>query len=475
MKSFKEFLNEDAVKAAEAWRKWMAENPQDFKKGGRFYEKGGTEKTSAAAKNFMKTYMKTGRPPEGFEFKTTKVSGSDVGFGGKTKKEPPKAQPEPPKAQPEQPKAQTRAQQPSPKVRPKLRSRLGRVGNLALSGLSAVDAIDSASRGEYGDALTSGLLAAQGSRRLSRAAPRAGRTAVQKIATRLGRPVLGKAAARFVPGLSTAYGIARGTQAAMRGDQLGAALGYGSAIPVVGGAFAAADIARDVMPQKWKNKIASSIGYRKTSDAAAQTKKDIEKLKNRPRTSPKQMLSTMDTRSSRNVASKLGTYGATQGSAIVGTGGKTTFDTKNNKITTGGKTASLPSTQILPGGRVGDLAYRNGKPVYLARASVASRNNNLFARLSRATGIGGQRQRDAAAAQRERNQAISNTQKYRRDLGISGSGASYNPPKTGQSARSAQAYAASKGKYYSSTTGKTYANYAAALKDPAVRKATSKT
>ena len=32
----------------------------------------------------------------------------------------------------------------------------------------------------------------------------------------------------------------------------------------------------------------------------------------------------------------------------------------------------------------------------------------------------------------------------------------------------------SKGKYYSSTTGKTYANYAAALKDPSVKAAASK-
>ena len=39
----------------------------------------------------------------------------------------------------------------------------------------------------------------------------------------------------------------------------------------------------------------------------------------------------------------------------------------------------------------------------------------------------------------------------------------YKPP-----AKAAQAYAASKGKYYSSTTGKTYANYKTALKDPKV-------
>jgi len=42
------------------------------------------------------------------------------------------------------------------------------------------------------------------------------------------------------------------------------------------------------------------------------------------------------------------------------------------------------------------------------------------------------------------------------------------PKITAQQIKNNQAYAASKGKYYSSTTGKTYANYAEALKDPEV-------
>jgi len=42
-------------------------------------------------------------------------------------------------------------------------------------------------------------------------------------------------------------------------------------------------------------------------------------------------------------------------------------------------------------------------------------------------------------------------------------------PKAKPSAKAAQSYARSKGKYYSSTTRKTYANYATALKDPQVR------
>lgn len=135
-----------------------------------------------------------------------------------------------------------------------------------------------------------------------------------------------------------------------------------------------------------------------------------------------------DVQTSRQQASKAGVYGATKGSGIVGTGRPTTFNKVANTITTGGKTVQLPKTQILPGGRVGDLAYRGGKATYLARASVASRDTNVLSRLSRATGIGGQRERDIAATNRERQQAMQNTLRYRQQLGITGTGVS-KPPK----------------------------------------------
>ena len=123
----------------------------------------------------------------------------------------------------------------------------------------------------------------------------------------------------------------------------------------------------------------------------------------------------------RQKAGQQGAYGSRQGVGIVGTGGRMEVDRQNNTITSGGRTAALPKTKILSNGRVGDLAYRDGKPVYLARASMAQRGNqNLFARLSRATGIGGQRERDAAALAREREQATKNTIKYRKELGASG-------------------------------------------------------
>ena len=92
MKTFREFLSEDAVKAQQAWQDWMKANPQEFSKGGRFYERGSSTKTTAAAKEFMKSYMKTGKPPEGFDVKNTKVSGQDVRSGSqtRTRQAPPK-------------------------------------------------------------------------------------------------------------------------------------------------------------------------------------------------------------------------------------------------------------------------------------------------------------------------------------------------------------------------------------------------
>lgn len=49
------------------------------------------------------------------------------------------------------------------------------------------------------------------------------------------------------------------------------------------------------------------------------------------------------------------------------------------------------------------------------------------------------------------------------------------PKITSEQIKNNQAYAASKGKYYSSTTGKTYKNYADALKDPSIAAAAAKT
>ena len=191
--------------------------------------------------------------------------------------------------------------------------------------------------------------------------------------------------------------MARGTSALNRGDYLGAALGYGSAIPVVGGFATAADIARDVIddPNERYKRIATS-----------------------------------GVRSARQVAAKANTYGANKGSALTGIGGPTSVS--QNKDGTGfmstgsgsqRKTVQLAKTQLVRDPktgkqRVGDLAYKGGKAVYLARPSAASSDTTLLSRLSRATGIGGQRERDAAAAKKDYRTALGNTQTYQKKLGI---------------------------------------------------------
>jgi len=126
----------------------------------------------------------------------------------------------------------------------------------------------------------------------------------------------------------------------------------------------------------------------------------------------------------RQQSSKANVYGATKGSALTGLGGPTKVDTKAGTLTSKGKTVKLASTQLVKDPKtgqqkVGDLAYKGGKAVYLARGSVADRNSSLLSRLSRSTGIGGQRERDAAASKQEYRTALKSTQAYTKGLGIS--------------------------------------------------------
>ena len=274
---------------------------------------------------------------------------------------------------------------------------VGRAGMRTLGGAGALGAVDAARQGDAAGAVEQGLLAGSSSRRVNRAVARTGLRTVQGVASKLGVKGAAKIGARFIPGLSTAYGVARGTSALNRGDYLGAALGYGSAIPGVGAAAAAADIARDVVddPNERYKRIATS-----------------------------------GVRSARQVSAKANTYGANKGSALTGTGGPTSVS--KNKDGTGfmstgvgsqRKTVQLAKTQLVKDPttgkqRVGDLAYKGGKAVYLARPSAASSDTNLLSRLSRATGIGGQRERDSAAAKKDYRAALKNTQTYQKKLGI---------------------------------------------------------
>ena len=92
------------------------------------------------------------------------------------------------------------------------------------------------------------------------------------------------------------------------------------------------------------------------------------------------------------------------GSAIKGVGGKTSFDTKKNTITSGGKTAKLSKTSVItgPGGKqdTGYLAYKGGKAVY-KRAdtkSLAQTSSNPLERVGRSLFAGAYKKSDAANA-----------------------------------------------------------------------------
>jgi hypothetical protein len=96
------------------------------------------------------------------------------------------------------------------------------------------------------------------------------------------------------------------------------------------------------------------------------------------------------------------------GGAIKGIGGKTTFDTKKNTITTGTgaqrKTAQLGKTSVItgPGGKqeVGHLAYKGGKAVYKRSdtKSLAQTSSNPLERIGRSLFAGAYKQSDAANA-----------------------------------------------------------------------------
>jgi hypothetical protein len=61
-----------------AWEKWMKDNPEHFNRGGKFNT---GESSSKAAKDFMLTYRRTGKPPEwaNIKSKTTRVSSPSSG------------------------------------------------------------------------------------------------------------------------------------------------------------------------------------------------------------------------------------------------------------------------------------------------------------------------------------------------------------------------------------------------------------
>jgi len=284
---------------------------------------------------------------------------------------------------------------------------------------SAYSAVDAASRGDYGGAATDTILAAQGSRRLSSAVPGVQKQVLQKLA-----PKLAPKLARFVPGLQQAYGITKGSLAAASGDTTGAVLGYGSAIPgPVGYGFVAADIGRDVA------KTYAPKQYKAFKDTTGITRlQQSKELENKAIQSGQGMTGiaraqqTMYTRDARNASTA---YGTKKGSALTGLGGPAKVDTKAGTLTTKGKTVKLASTQLVRDPktgqqRVGDLAYKGGKAVYLARPSIASRDTSLAGGIGRALNLGRfSKEAEQKAAKTEYRTALKSTQAYTKGLGIS--------------------------------------------------------
>jgi len=116
------------------------------------------------------------------------------------------------------------------------------------------------------------------------------------------------------------------------------------------------------------------------------------------------------------------------GSSIKGIGGKTTFDTKKNTITTGTgaqrKTVGLAKTGVVQrGGQsvAGNLAYKGGKAVYKAgpsAQSLAKTSSNPLERIGRSLFAGAYKKSDAANAAKKLANARASDAARNKALGV---------------------------------------------------------
>ena len=116
------------------------------------------------------------------------------------------------------------------------------------------------------------------------------------------------------------------------------------------------------------------------------------------------------------------------GTAIKGIGGKTTFDTKKNTMTTGTgsqkKTVGLAKTGVVQrGGQsvAGHLAYKGGKAVYKAgpsAQSLAKTSSNPLERIGRSLFAGAYKKHDAAKAQQALTKARQSDAARNKALGV---------------------------------------------------------
>lgn len=408
MKSYSQFLNEAVEGAQNAWAQWLKNNPKATAPGGRFYN---TDDLNKAAREFMKTYQKTGKTP-----------GWASSGGGTTPPPPPPSSATPPKAEAPKPKPKPAAPTPTPNKAASFARGAGRFGAATAADVGTEIAIS-----KIKDPTQQAVARTAKDLALTYAAPVASVAGLEGSTPQRQEYQADKTTKVSLP-------ANYGTKTYERNPNDPRNAVYVQRTKPRTPEDQMFDPKNPLDVRKWKFQMGSPqpVGkperYGVATQAGQRTFVPYGSVAGAKKVGTPATVRAVQARQ-QAATSGTKTYGGRQGSAIVGIGGKTTYDTKKNTITTAGRTAQLPKTQILPGGGVGDLAYRGGKPVYLARASMAQRGNqSLLARVSRATGIGGQRERDIATVNRERQQAMQSTLAYRKKLGITGTGVS-KPPK----------------------------------------------
>lgn len=407
MKTFREFIiiaeSVEDIFGTEEERKRVYERDEARKR--RRAARTGVSPEVEAAENKRKAFERSGLSPEearrrayrnvNVQGNTTNVSSKDAGFGGQTKADPkateappkqPKASTSPPSKPPTRNVPAPSAAPPTTPKGPGLRARLGKLAGPAAT--VAAGAMEYKARRDQGQ---------------SRA--RAGGGALAS-------------GAGWAKGASLGF---RMTPGPLPVKVAGAAVGG-----LVGdtAASAAYDYAAD-KTRPVRQATAKATGFDKFQQKNALIKPGSG-LSGIARAQQ-----TVDTRGARQVSAKTGTYGAKQGSALSGIGGKTTTskDTKGNAFMSTGagsqrKTVQLAKTQLVRDPKtgkqvVGDLAFKGGKATYLARPSVQSRDTSLSARVGRALNIGRySREAEAQAAKQEYRTALKNTQTYQKKLGV---------------------------------------------------------
>jgi len=111
------------------------------------------------------------------------------------------------------------------------------------------------------------------------------------------------------------------------------------------------------------------------------------------------------------------------GGALVGTGGKTSFDNKKNTMTTGNKTVNLAKTSVVKDPKsgkaeTGNLAYKDGKAVYKRADAPGTGSSNAFERIGRTLNPNAYKANDAKLAAQKLNQAKANDVARNNALGI---------------------------------------------------------